>query len=47
MRQTVAVVLQVAGVAAGVAAGCTVSLGLGLTVAAVGLVAFGLAMELR
>jgi hypothetical protein len=47
MRQKVAAALQAAGIAAGVAAGLTVSLGLGLAIAAVGLLAVGVAMELR
>jgi hypothetical protein len=47
MRQKVAAVLQVAGIAAGVAAGLTVSIGLALAVAAVGLLALGVALELR
>jgi hypothetical protein len=45
MREKVAAALQVAGIAAGVAAGLTVSAGVGLAVAAVGLVAFGVAVE--
>lgn len=45
MREIVATTLQAAGVACGAAAGFTVSVGLGLAVMAVGLVAFGLAVE--
>lgn len=45
MRQKVAAGLQIAGICAGVGAGLTVSVGLALTVAAVGLVLFGLAVE--
>ena len=45
MRQNLAAVLQVAGIGAGVAAGWTVSAGLGLAVAWVGLVLFGHAVE--
>ena len=47
MREKVAAGLQVAGIVAGVAAGLTVSVGLGLAVAAAGLLALGVAMELR
>jgi hypothetical protein len=45
MRQKIAAALQVVGIAAGVAAGWTVSAGLGLAVACVGLVVLGLAVE--
>lgn len=45
MRENVAAVLQVAGICFGVAAGATVSVGLGLAVAAVGCILFGLAVE--
>lgn len=45
MRQQIAAVLQVIGIAVGAAAGFTVSLGLGLAVLAVGMVAFGVALE--
>lgn len=44
-RQTIATILEGSGVAAGVAAGSTVSLGLGLAVLCVGLILFGLAVE--
>lgn len=44
-RQVVAAVLQVAGIAAGVAAGWTVAAGLGLAVACVGLIVLGVAVE--
>lgn len=46
MRQQIAAVLQVAGIAFGTAAGFTVSVGLGLAVLSVGLVAFGIALEM-
>lgn len=45
MRQKIAAGLQVAGIAAGVAAGWTVSVGLGLAVACVGMVLLGVSME--
>lgn len=45
MRQVIAAVLQAAGLVLGTAAGFTVSVGLGLAVAAAGLVAFGVAVE--
>lgn len=45
MRQKVAAGLQITGLVSGVAAGLTVSAGLGLVVAAVGLIVFGLAVE--
>lgn len=45
MREKVAASLQAAGFLSGVAAGFTVSAGLGLMIAAVGLVLFGLAVE--
>lgn len=45
MREKLATILQASGVASGVAAGFTVSAGLGLAVACVGLVLFGLAVE--
>lgn len=47
MRQKIAAVLQLAGLAFGVAAGLTVSIGLGFAVAAVGFLALGVALELR
>lgn len=45
MRQNVATALEALGVVAASAAGLTVSLGLGLAVAGLGLVLFGLALE--
>lgn len=45
MRQKVAAGLQITGLLTGVAAGLTVSLGLGLAVASVGLILFGIATE--
>lgn len=45
MRDNVAAGLQVAGIICGVLAGLTVSVGVGLAVACVGLVAFGVAVE--
>lgn len=45
MREKVATALQVAGIICGVLAGLTVSLGLGLAVACVGLILLGLAAE--
>ena len=45
MRDVVASALQVLGIAAGTAAGFTVSVGLGLAVAAVGLIVLGVAVE--
>ena len=47
MRQNVATALQVAGIGCGVAAGLTVALWLGLAIACVGLVALGVAVELK
>lgn len=45
MRQIVAAVLQVVGIAAGVAAGFTVNATVGLGVCCTGLLALGLAVE--
>ena len=45
MRQKLAACLQVAGIAAGVAAGLTISVGLGLAVLCVGLLVLGVAVE--
>lgn len=45
MRERVATVLEATGVVCGVAAGFTVSVTVGLAVACVGLVLFGLAVE--
>lgn len=45
MRQKLATALEACGVLCGVGAGLTVSVGLGLAVAAVGLILFGLAVE--
>lgn len=45
MREKIATILEAAGVAAGTAAGLTVSAGLGLAVLALGLILFGLAVE--
>lgn len=45
MRQKVALLLQILGVAAGVAAGFTVSPTAGLAVLCLGLLLFGLAVE--